>query len=121
MLSDLQAENEARLRRFEAQMEAETQMLQRLNEDAMRMRRLREMEDNAERAKLKAKLLALKPAEIGKDTLIEAEKEKNGPEINQTTQEERPCQGGSSDCGTKTTGNMQIVTPRFPRIFKETL
>ena len=40
--------------------------------------------------------------------------------INQTTQEERPCQGRSSDCGTKTTGNMQIVTPRFPRIFKET-
>ena len=53
MLSDVQAENEARLRRFKAQMEAETQMLQRLNEDAMRMRRLREMEDNTERAKLK--------------------------------------------------------------------
>ena len=75
MLSDVQAENEARLRRFKAQMEAETQMLQRLNEDAMRMRRLREMEDNTERAKLEAKLLALKPSEIGKDTLIEAEDE----------------------------------------------
>ena len=75
MLSDVQAANEARLRRFKAQMEAETQMLQRLNEDAMRMRRLREMEDNTERAKLEAKLLALKPSEIGKDTLIEAEDE----------------------------------------------
>lgn len=56
-MSDLQAENEARLRQTKAQVEEETQKLQRLNEDAMRMRKLRGLEETVERAILEAKLI----------------------------------------------------------------
>ena len=56
-LSDLQAENEARLRQIKAQAEAETQKLQKLNEDAMRRRRLKELEETVKRATLEAKLI----------------------------------------------------------------
>lgn len=55
-LSELQAEKEAELRKIRVQIEAETEELHRLNEEAMRVRKLRELEDNAQRAVLEAEL-----------------------------------------------------------------
>lgn len=55
-LSDPQAEKEARLRQTKVQVQVENQTLQRLN-DAMKMRKLIELEDTVERAILEAKLI----------------------------------------------------------------
>ena len=56
-LSELQAKREASLRQTKAQVEVEIEELQRLNEDAMRVRKLRELEETVERAILEAKLI----------------------------------------------------------------
>ena len=106
-LSDLQAENEARLRQIKAQAEAETQKLQKLNEDAMRRRRLKELEETVKRATLEAKLIKetepLESLTRNGDKLFNHNKSQSEPSI-------PPASSPSIEIGTSQVTQLPITT-----------